>query len=787
MKPNNQEALQFLQKHSISGPWVLTAITPDRQSIDTASFDPGTSDKMMKWLELYNGSRNIYFNINPVIKPTTKKAQRSNVKEMSWIHIDVDPRAGESLKDEQKRIKALLTKKLPSGIPEPTWIIFSGGGYQAAWRLEEPIPINGEEEKYENAKLYNQQMEVIFRSDACHNLDRIFRLPGTINLPDATKRKKGRKAALAELLSFNADNKYPISQFTKANAVEVPHDGGQVRKIDKTISHNVEFLADVHSLDEWDVPARVKVAVVQGHHPDEPKEGDNSRSAWLFDVCCNLLRLNVPENIVYSVITDPKFAISESVLELGSASEKYALRQISRAKEEVEEPWLRKLNDQHAVIESFGGKCVVIEEQFDPVLSRSRLIHQTFTNFQQRYLNQKIKIGEKNNGQPVYKTVGKYWLEHPHRRQFSSVVFSPGRDHDGIYNLWRGFSVKSIPGKCELFLEHTLKNICKSDEELYKYLIRWMAKTVQSPGQPGQVAIVLRGGRGTGKSIWAKTFGHLFGRHYMQVSNPAHLIGTFNGHLRDVVLLFGDEAFYAGDKKHSSVLKTLITEDFLAIEQKGIDVETSMNCIHLIMASNDEHVVPAGMDERRFLVLDIGEDNKQDTKFFAAMQKQMDDGGYEALLHHLMNFDLNGYQIRDVPKTKALVDQKLLSLSNEQEWWYNKLCTGSLYKDEGWLDEIPKNLLLDEYTRYLQKFNTLGRSNATKFGMFLKQIIPNLREIRRRASSIVVPGSENGRTTYLIIPNLEVCRKHWEGIFGAQDWSLLAVEQEHVSKNDPDF
>jgi hypothetical protein len=58
------------------------------------------------------------------------------------------------------------------------------------------------------------------------------------------------------------------------------------------------------------------------------------------------------------------------------------------------------------------------------------------------------------------------------------------------------------------------------------------------------------------------------------------------------VLLFGDEAFYAGDKKHESILKMLITEEMITIEAKGVDAEVSGNCIHLMMASNDRGWCP---------------------------------------------------------------------------------------------------------------------------------------------------------------------------------------------------
>ena len=45
----------------------------------------------------------------------------------------------------------------------------------------------------------------------------------------------------------------------------------------------------------------------------------------------------------------------------------------------------------------------------------------------------------------------------------------------------------------------------------------------------------------------------------------------------------------------------------LMVEPKGIDAETASNFVHLIMASNESWVVPAGFGERRLLVLDGGD------------------------------------------------------------------------------------------------------------------------------------------------------------------------------------
>ena len=54
----------------------------------------------------------------------------------------------------------------------------------------------------------------------------------------------------------------------------------------------------------------------------------------------------------------------------------------------------------------------------------------------------------------------------------------------------------------------------------------------------------------------------------------------------------------------------------------------------------------------------------------------MEEGGREAFLHHLLELDLSGFNVRRVPQTQALRDQNLLSLPTVDRWFYGMLCAG---------------------------------------------------------------------------------------------------------------
>jgi hypothetical protein len=51
----------------------------------------------------------------------------------------------------------------------------------------------------------------------------------------------------------------------------------------------------------------------------------------VFDAVCQMVRYDVPDDVIFSVLTDPEFRISESILDKGNNAARYALRQIERA------------------------------------------------------------------------------------------------------------------------------------------------------------------------------------------------------------------------------------------------------------------------------------------------------------------------------------------------------------------------------------------------------------------------------------------------------------------------
>jgi len=414
-----------------------------------------------------------------------------------------------------------------------------------------------------------------------------------------------------------------------------------------------------------------------------------------------------------------------------------------------------ELNEKHFVT-MIGGKTTVVNEVYDPAMERQSLTYSSPTDFKNFYSNRFVPVED------GYVPLGKFWFNNPDRRQYKGLTFMPGESspYQGNYNLWGGFSVDPIPSNSEnpdnieafsWFYDHIHQNIANGDNYTAAYVIGWMADLVQYPSKRLGVSLVLRSdAQGTGKGLFAKIFGHLFGKHYLHITNPRHLTGNFNAHLIDCVLLFADEAFWAGDKSSEGALKTLITEEFRAVEIKGKDVFQARNFTRLLIASNKSWVVPSELHDRRFVILDVNQQKARDTEYFGKMIKQMESGGYEALLWFLMNLKIDIDLRNCMPETDAMKDSKVYGMTPVQSFWYESLVEGEFESGNNWEEPHSKRILHESFKERSRKNEHTSRE------VFMKELkkIVDFKETRilRERSLIFAP--------------LEECRNDFEKRFG---------------------
>jgi hypothetical protein len=173
------------------------------------------------------------------------------------------------------------------------------------------------------------------------------------------------------------------------------------------------------------------------------------------------------------------------------------------------------LNQKHHVIGNYGNKCVILSwEQWE--INRNVIIptFQRFEDFKHRYMNRYVWKPIGNGMKRI--AAGEFWLSDPNRLTYDSVTFRPNEPQvlsGNRLNLWRGFGVFPSKGTWKLMRNHIYRVLGAGDPKAGRYIIRWLAYTLQHPGEVGETVLVLQGHEGTGKGTLARAMLKIFGPH----------------------------------------------------------------------------------------------------------------------------------------------------------------------------------------------------------------------------------------------------------------------------------
>lgn len=414
------------------------------------------------------------------------------------------------------------------------------------------------------------------------------------------------------------------------------------------------------------------------------------------------------------------------------------------------------MNKKHAVC-MVGGKTTILNEFVNPDSGNHEVSQSGEADLKLRYKNKTEIVGQSANGKAVEKTHAEIWLEHPERREYEGIGFFPRGTPSGYYNLFRGFPVTPVTGDCSLYLMHVRDVICRANEELFEYLIRWMAHALQRPWELPEVAIVIRGKQGTGKTTMVDYLGKLFGQHFITVTGMKQVTGQFNGHLADKLLVCANEAIWGGDKVGEGVLKALITDSSSTIEYKFKDLIVIPNYKRLIVTTNESWAVPIGVDDRRYVVLDVSDAYKEDKAYFSALISQMENGGTQALMEYLLSIDLDEFEVRNAPYTSSSFDIKLKSADPVFEFLFE--CLSDQLLPDYDLEWRPQVLQSDFYKAYKSwcADNKVSHPHAQRFFTTeLRKVFPGLKVEKvsktdskgRRPREYRFPGIDQARAQF---------------------------------------
>jgi hypothetical protein len=195
----------FLHQLRPEGPWVITSIVPD-DSICTRSF--ANRAEAQRFVVRENDAAGVYYTVNVTKRLMDSKPKKADIAEVEYLHLDADPDPTESAAQFKRR----KLPELEQANPRPTFIIDSGNGLNALWRLQRPVKTDNadtvadiEARNWALAEKYGGDIEV-------RNIDRLLRMPSTWNYPNRKKCGEGRVKRKSKLISYN-DVSYPLSAF----------------------------------------------------------------------------------------------------------------------------------------------------------------------------------------------------------------------------------------------------------------------------------------------------------------------------------------------------------------------------------------------------------------------------------------------------------------------------------------------------------------------------------------------------------------------------------------------
>jgi hypothetical protein len=147
----------------------------------------------------------------------------------------------------------------------------------------------------------------------------------------------------------------------------------------------------------------------------------------------------------------------------------------------------------------------------------------------------------------------------------------------------------------------------------------------------------------------------------------------------------------------------------------------------------------------------------------AAIQQQLETGGYEALLYDLLNEDLENFNPRRFPHSNEAFNIKMLSANTIDKYVYSALQDGCFdvgngSPDEIWRECISKDSVFVDYCAWCCR-NGVPHAEKDPFSKRLRKLISSIGDTR--------PSEGGKRINKYLLPTLDKARSEFEQAYKA--------------------
>lgn len=643
----------------LDGKLVLFATVPDIKKTVVRHFKVGEHEKMAAAARELSATHNVY--CAPVVyKPTLKSGKRGKVTDIVAVlglGFDDDADTGKTVAEP------------PSSL-QPTFAIQSSPGNRNLIFLFDR-PLSPEVARAASAELY----ALLGGDHGGKDIDHVWRLPETLNHPTKVKIARGRSVQPQPVRLTGGTRKpqgWSLRAINASKLADVPpsvdDDASDDDGNDITTTPDAALALRDQLLDTLPDSLRLLVLSPTG------SRGDRSDHFWhvtneLLEQGCNdrMIRALAEVSPFGSKWHGDRDKLREQILKARQkwrkAGSKLSPKSSAHALQEL-------LKESGLVL--LKGRCVVATWDENPASKSTTLRPLAMDAFRLFHSDKKLPSLDKRGR---LRSIPISVAFEAQATRYEGITFLPGKPREvGKYlNLWRGWPFEPNPGDWSRMKRHLLEVVANGNREHADYILKWLAYAVQNPDRPSGVVLVLKSGQGTGKGILGRAFVRIFGDHGFHVTTRNDMFGDFtHPKLAQTCALFGDEVVWPGDFGAKARFKTMITEEVLAHNQKGVPQFDTPNSLSIILASNEDWVVPAEHDDRRCAVFNVSnrygrraDGSNEDFRkaYFDPLIAEMEgEVGLAAMLYDLLHVPLGDWKPwHDIPRTDALLAQKMES------------------------------------------------------------------------------------------------------------------------------
>lgn len=650
----------------------LAAINLDTRAVIGRDFADDVQ-AAVEWASVLNArGSNIHYTANYVKPGVNKKPTKTELTDMRFVHVDIDPPKDGGAFDAEPVVADLRACSLP-----PHAIVNSGNGLQALWQVT-----GGSMEAVEAVNL--GVIERFGGDGGTHNAERLLRLPGTVNWPDQNKRRRGRVPVHAKTVFVGDHPSHDLADLSTLFPAELlPEKSPSKQALALQPAGPVACLsADDLRLSMHD---RLRALI------ENPKGHDRSSDTFAF--ACKALERGHSEQQIIGVLLNPANAISAHCLDQKDPL-RAARRAVQHALDETDVARrFRRREEDKRIGEADVGDLprspeMTLEEMLanmvfiadgsmvaDIRCPRSLLAKADFNN---KYASSKVEICV--HGQNKLVSVASLWLQHADRLQAHTVTYRAGHDlftHDPdgktALNLWRPLELGPVPidwiDRAKPFEEH-IRWLWGEHADAF---LDWLAHIIQRPHElPSYGWLHIAPRQGLGRN-WVGSIlkrilksGVALGFDLM-----AALKSGFNGDLGMRLLAVVDEIDEGGGLerfRHAQALKQIVTEETRRINPKYERQRTEYNSCRWLIFSNSLTALPLEERDRRFWVVRCDSQPREEA-YYQTLYALRDDAEFiAAVAHWLAERDIASFKPGAVPPlTTAKQDMLERTRSPEEQ------------------------------------------------------------------------------------------------------------------------